>query len=66
MTTCDVPTPNVTPPTMVVVKPDPETPKVVEANPTPPGPTLMVCPLTTIVVDGAEGPIENVCPEMIA
>jgi hypothetical protein len=48
----------------VVEKPDPDPIKVVEAKPTPPGPMLIVSPLTTIVVGVAEGPIENVVPEI--
>lgn len=37
---------------------------VVEANPTPLGPMLMVWPSTTMVVGIADGPISNVVPEM--
>lgn len=61
-TTCEAPTPNVTPATAVLVKLEPC--KVMDANPTPPGPMLMVCPFTTIVVGVADGPILYVEPEI--
>jgi hypothetical protein len=64
ITTWDVPTPKVTSPTVVVVKPDPDPIKVVEAKPTPPGPMLIVSPFTTMVVGDAEGPMLYVVPEM--
>ncbi len=58
ITTWEAPTPTVRSPTAVVVKPDPDPIRVMEAKPTPPGPMLMVSPLTTIVVGVAEGPRE--------
>ena len=39
---------------------------VVEANPNPSGPMLMVCPSTTTVVGLAEGPMLNVVPSTTA
>jgi hypothetical protein len=64
ITTCEGPTPTVTPPIAVVEKPGAAT--VVAANPTPPAPTLIVCPLTTTVVGVAPLPILNVLPEITA
>jgi hypothetical protein len=39
---------------------------VVSENPKPPEPTEIVCPLTTIVVEGAPAPIANVVPAITA
>ena len=55
MTTWEAPMAKVTSPTAVVVRLEPW--MVVDANPTPPGPMLMVWPFTTIVVGIAEGPM---------
>lgn len=65
MTTWEDPIPRVTPATAVVLKPEPAPARVVDANPTPADPILMVWPLTTIVVGVAEAPILYVVPAMI-
>jgi hypothetical protein len=39
---------------------------VAEASPTPPGPRLTVCPLTTLVVGVAPGPTVKVVPSITA
>jgi hypothetical protein len=62
MTTWEAPMAKVTPPTAVVVGLEPW--MVVDANPTPPGPMLMVCPFTTIVVGVADGPMLYVEPDI--
>jgi hypothetical protein len=66
MTAMVEPSRNVRPPAVIVENGPPNGGMVVVANPMPSGPMLIVCPLTTLVVCVAPGPIVNVVPSITA
>jgi hypothetical protein len=74
ITTIEGPSENVIPPAVMGVKAasgamrvtKPDGTIVVEARPIPPGPRLIVCPLTTLVVGVAPGPTVKVVPSITA